>query len=336
MAARPDPTSSKPPLVGFEADMNIIMNAMLDPSVQELTVVDIVGSRGVGKTYLAKEVYTSPEVQRHFDVHVWFPAAHYHSTTYWAIQDMMKQLSIKDKANISNFLRDKRYCVVFDDLNGEWIWSDILRRLPDNNNGSRILVTRRPEYRECSYPIPTSKLQCELGPRSNKQSLEMLLQAAFPKDPWDGCPAGKVDDLARQFVRKCGGLPWPLRFLGGLLTELPWNEVLGRIQAIEAAGMSFVQFAMSYRDLPSHNERVAFLYFLNFPEGTEIRAKSLVRMFEIEDINFSYNFRWRLSAKKILEDLAERSYVSTLPLPRERFNRSRNANRQKVLCGNLP
>ncbi|KAJ4801465.1 Disease resistance protein (CC-NBS-LRR class) family [Rhynchospora pubera] len=312
MAAGPKPTSSKSPLVGFEADMNKIMNAMLDSSVQELSVVAIVGPRNVGKTYLAKEIYTSAEVQRHFDVHVWLPMARF---AYSAIEDMREQLSIEDEADISNFLRGKRYCVVTDDLNvdddsdGE-IWCDILRELPDNNNGSRVLVTRRlflyrgwwPRWDNSTLP----KLQYEVGPRCNKESIEMLLQVVFPKDPWDGCPAGEVDDLAMKFVRKCKGLPWPLRFLGGLLSQLPWKEVLDKIEALQAAGESFVKFAMRYRDLLDYHyeHKAAFLYFLAFPEGAEIHAKSLFRMLEAEDKDLSYQ-----SGKVILKDLAERSMI---------------------------
>ncbi|KAJ1700847.1 hypothetical protein LUZ63_000626 [Rhynchospora breviuscula] len=305
MAARPDPTSSKPPLVGFEADMNKIMNAMLDTSVQRLFVIAIVGPRHVGKTYLAKEIYTSAEVQRHFDVHVWLCVTYYSSANL-AIKYVRGQLSIKGKAVISNFLRGKKYCVVIDDLNGDdttqrKIWSAILRELPDDDNGSIVLVTRRPEYRECSDPIPISKLQHQVGPRSNEESLKMLLQAACPKEPWDGCRAGKVDDLAMKFVRKCEGLPWPLRFLGALLSELPWKEVLGRIEAIEAAGKSFVEFAMSYRDLYFQTDREVFLYFLIFPEDAEIHAKSLVRMLEAQGVDLSY---W---SRIYLEYLAARS-----------------------------
>ncbi|KAJ4801470.1 Disease resistance protein (CC-NBS-LRR class) family [Rhynchospora pubera] len=288
MAALPDPTSSKPRLVGFEADMNKIMNAMLDTSVQQRTIVAIVGPRHVGKTYLAKEIYTSAEVQRHFDVHVWLPMVRKTFSSFPAIKHIREQLSIEDEADISNFLRGKRYCVVTDDFNvdddldGE-IWSDILRELPDNNNGSRVLVTRRLFLYRGWWPwwdnsTPLPKLQYEVGPRSNEESLKLLLQAAFPKDPWDGCPAGEVDDLAMKFVRKCEGLPLPLRFLGGLLSQLPWKEVLGRIEAKEAAGMSFVKFAMSYRNLQYHE-----------------RA---------EGIDFSY-----CSGKEILEVLAQRSMI---------------------------
>ncbi|KAJ3705235.1 hypothetical protein LUZ61_008940 [Rhynchospora tenuis] len=308
MEVRPNPTSCEPPLVGFEVDKSKIMNALLDTSEQRRSVLHIVGPRGVGKTYLAKEIYTSAEVQRHFDVHVWLPVPYYEWLAKRAIKHMRQQLSIEDEADISNFLRGKRYCVVVDDLNYDYswsimAWSVILKELPVNNNGSRVLVTGRPKDGEvCWDPDYISHLHYIVCPRSNKESLEMLHKAAFAKDPWEGCPAGEVDGLKMKFVRKCKGLPWPLRFLGGLLSEHPWNEVLCIIQAIEAAGMSFVKFSTSYRDLSSHDHRTTFLYFLTFPEGAEINRKYLSLMLETER-------KGLLLGNETLEDLAERSMI---------------------------
>ncbi|KAJ3707942.1 hypothetical protein LUZ61_011647 [Rhynchospora tenuis] len=279
MATSRDTTSSEPPLVGFEIDKRKILSALLDTSEQKLSIVNLFGGRGVGKTFLAKNIYTSAEVQRHFDVQVWLPGANCHSLEE-AEKCTREQLSIEDEADISNFLRGKRYCVVLDDFNYgsrlASLWHSIIERLPDNSNGSRVLVTRDYDIiilpgRSVIDSLPL--LQIKVYCRSNKQGLEILLKEAFPKDPLEGCPADTVDAL----VMECQGLPWPLRFLGGLLSERPWNEVLGRIEAIKAAGKRFVDFAKSYRFLPSHEHRAAFLYFLTFPEDAEIHAKSLAR-----------------------------------------------------------
>ncbi|KAJ4801340.1 Disease resistance protein (CC-NBS-LRR class) family protein [Rhynchospora pubera] len=107
-----------------------------------------------------------------------------------------------------------------------------------------------------------------------------------------------------KFVRKCKGLPWPLQFMGDLLSLHPWNEVLDRIQTIEAAGMNFVDLAMRYRDLSSHEMRAAFLYFLTFPEDAEIHAKSFALLLKSEGIT-----RRSEQGEDILQLLAERSMI---------------------------
>ncbi|KAJ1700502.1 hypothetical protein LUZ63_000281 [Rhynchospora breviuscula] len=295
MAEPPDPTSSEPHLVGFKDTKSKIMNALLHPREQRRSVVAIVGPRGVGKTYLAKEIYTSAEVQKHFDVHIWVSAG-YNSQKNSVLVQTREQISIMDVASISNFLIGERYCVVIDGfrtstelqrmesdifemmLNAltnavpKAIWAVALEEFPDNNNGSVVIITSRPES---DFWRDDSVMQYEVGPRSDVESREMLLNVA-------GDQAGEGDDLVMEFVAKCGGLPWPLRFLRGLLSERPWNEVLNKIMDKEAAGMSFVDFAMRYRDLPHGRIRVAFLYFLTFPDDAEIRAKHFIHLLEIE------------------------------------------------------
>ncbi|KAJ3705372.1 hypothetical protein LUZ61_009077 [Rhynchospora tenuis] len=291
MAARANPTSCEPepPLVGFEDDKRKIMSALLDTSEPGFSVVHIIGPRGVGKTHLAKEIYTSPEVQKHFRVRIWVSA----SCSYYRVEDedfknMRAQLSIEHEADICRFL-----------------------------------TGRRPENGRSSFPRTR---EFEVGPRSNEESLEILLndafskypwedcpagevddlsleillKTAFPKNLWEGCPASEVDDLVMKFMRKCKGLPWPLQFMGGLLSLCPWNELLDRIQTIEAAGMNFVDLAMRYRDLPSHEMRAAFLYFLTFPEDAEIHAESFALLLKSEGITSSTE-----QGKDILELLAE-------------------------------
>ncbi|KAJ4745565.1 Disease resistance protein [Rhynchospora pubera] len=305
MAERPNPTSCEPPLVGFEADKRKIMSALLDTSEPRFSVVHIVGPRGVGKTHLAKEIYTSPEVQKHFRVRIWVPASRAcYGVEVEYLKNMRAQLSIEQEADIARFLMGKRYCVVIDDQ--DWrsysrrkAWNYILGSELPKSYGSRVLVTCRPEYGRSRYPVSR---EFEVGPRSNEESLEILLKAAFPKYPWEGCPAGEVDDLVMKFVRKCKGLPWPLQFMGDLLSLHPWNEVLDRIQTIEAAGMNFVDLAMRYRDLSSHEMRAAFLYFLTFPEDAEIHAKSFALLLKSEGIT-----RRSEQGEDILQLLAERS-----------------------------
>ncbi|KAJ3705238.1 hypothetical protein LUZ61_008943 [Rhynchospora tenuis] len=313
MAAGHDPTSSKSSLGAFEADKNKILTALLDTSEQSCSIVAIIGPCGVGKTYLAKEVYTSAKIQKHFDVHIWLSAASEYFDKHKALNHMREQLSIKEDTVTSSFLRGKRYCVVIDDLDcdnssREEAWSVILKELPENYNGSRVLVTSRPEY-GFSETRPILMLY-EVGPRGDKESINILLNMVFPlqNDPMRRYVADENEllRLLMKFVKICKGLPWPLRILGGLLSaegppfSYSWNKVLRSIQAIEG-GMSFIQFAMRYRDLPSHEMRAAFLYFLTFPQNAQIHAKYLVNLWIEENITEHHN-----SGMHILEDLVRR------------------------------
>ncbi|KAJ4801399.1 Disease resistance protein (CC-NBS-LRR class) family protein [Rhynchospora pubera] len=300
MEVRSDPTCSKSPHVGFEALKNEIIDALLDTSNLKLSIIHIVGPPGVGKTYLAKEIYTSADVQNHFDELYW--NGHYGGTHPAAVYS----------PNTDRY--GKRYFTVHDNPDDHYDNSCCcrIRDSRDNNNGSRIVVTSRRKNVDCGGLI--CRLY-EVGPRSDEESLEILGQITFPilKDQREG--RSELFVMAKQLVAKCWGLPWPLRFLGGVLSEQPppyttsWKEVLHRIEANEAGGMVFVKFAMRYRDLPYHEIRAAFLYFPTFPDDAEIQAKSLVDLLKVEGLASD-----RENGMAILEDLANRSMIEVTKL----------------------
>ncbi|KAJ4745400.1 Disease resistance protein (CC-NBS-LRR class) family protein [Rhynchospora pubera] len=316
MAVRPIPTFSEPTTVGFEALTNYsFKDAVLGKTKPRAQVVAIAGPRGVGKTYLVKEIYTSDEVQKQFTVLVWLCARHVMSLVKPEVLAYIgEQLDIKNYINlesrIGDILRNNRCLAVIDGLNSDETCDndkflvDILNLLPSSlkYNGSTVLVTSRTKCGECGRIL----MQYEVGPLSDEESLKVLLRAAFPKYPSElGCPAGELTyDLAMKFVRICEGLPWPLRFLGGLLSERPWKAVLQTIFQSINRRMSFVDFAMRYRNLPSHDIRAAFLYFLTFPEDAEILAESLVHWLEVENIVENHR-----QGKRILEYLVGRTMI---------------------------
>ena len=45
--------------------------------------------------------------------------------------------------SLRNYLQQKRYVVVFDDIRKIDFWEDIKHVLPDNNKASRIIITTR-------------------------------------------------------------------------------------------------------------------------------------------------------------------------------------------------
>ncbi|KAJ1700921.1 hypothetical protein LUZ63_000700 [Rhynchospora breviuscula] len=292
-------TCSKSPHVGFEARKNEIIDALLDTSNLKLSIIHIVGPPDVGKTYLAKEIYTSADVQDGFNMHHWLGFHDYGFVS--TINDYPP-----DRCYISRFLYARRYIIVYDNYNNNYS-NPSIHDLHDDNNGSRIVITSR--RKNVDYGRHVFR-QYEVGPRSDEESLEILRQITFPilKDLREG--RSELFVLAKQLMAKCWGLPWPLRFLGGVLSEQPppyttsWKEVLHRIEANEAGGMIFVKFAMRYRDLPYHNIRAAFLYFLTFPEDAEIQAKSLVDLLKVEGFASDRN-----EGMAIIRVLAERSMI---------------------------
>ncbi|KAL2492424.1 putative disease resistance protein RDL5 [Abeliophyllum distichum] len=108
---------------------------------------------GIGKTTLAKLTYNDSLIANHFDVRAWVVVSREYRE-----QEVLKGLlnslrglnhesgeeSIEKLAeNVSKFLKDKRYFIVIDDVWTIKTWNRVKSLFPDNNNGSRIILTTR-------------------------------------------------------------------------------------------------------------------------------------------------------------------------------------------------
>lgn len=116
----------------------------------------ILGMGGLGKTTLAKKVYNYQTVRRHFDCQAGISVSQSHN-----IEDLLRcmikqccEVKIKspllgmdsmDEESLilssRNYLQQKRYVVVFDDIQKRDFQEDIKHVLPDNNKASRIIIT---------------------------------------------------------------------------------------------------------------------------------------------------------------------------------------------------
>ena len=119
-----------------------------------------------------------------------------------------------------------------------------------------------------------------------------------------------MEELGKEMVRYCGGLPLAIVVLGGLLatkhTFYEWERVQRNIKSYlrrgkdnyeqQGSGVSDV-LALSYQDLPYYLKS-CFLYLANFPEDYEIPTRPLVQMWVAEGIISE-------AREETLEDVAE-------------------------------
>ncbi|KAK2968231.1 hypothetical protein RJ640_027061 [Escallonia rubra] len=123
-----------------------------------LKVVSVAGMGGLGKTTLVKKVYEDTKVKRHFQSHVWITVSQ-----LFKIEELLKQViqqlfdEVKQpvpqvvetmashslKELIRDFLQQSRYVLVLDDVWSLDAWIAMEIALPDNNRGSRVLLTTR-------------------------------------------------------------------------------------------------------------------------------------------------------------------------------------------------
>ncbi|KAI8027088.1 Disease resistance protein RPM1 [Camellia lanceoleosa] len=206
-------------LVGIEDGKEQLSGWLMDKEESQRTVISVVGMGGSGKTTLVAQAYKSQIVKRQFDCYAWITV----SQTY-AVNDLLRSM-IKEFYHgakeaipmdlssmsyreliemITNFLRLKRYVIVFDDVWSSNLWRDIHVSLLDEGLGSRVILTTRKEgIASSSFGVKSHVHYIKLLGVSDAWNL--FCMKAFSSNPNRCCPQ-HLKTLAQDLVAKCEGL----------------------------------------------------------------------------------------------------------------------------------
>jgi disease resistance protein RPM1 len=121
-------------------------------------VVPVAAMGGTGKTTLAKQVYDDDKVKKHFKIRAWITVSQSFKIEE-LLKDMIRQIfSVVSKPFpegldsmnndrlrriIKDLLQKRRYLMVLDDVWHLEEWDDVKYALPNNNYGSRVMLTTR-------------------------------------------------------------------------------------------------------------------------------------------------------------------------------------------------
>lgn len=124
---------------------------MLTGQQCNLQIIPIVGMGGIGKTTLAKHIYAKQLIKEHFDICAWATISQEYDT-----QDILREILSQFNKNgrgdstenelgeiIHKHLWGRRYLIVMDDMWSVEAWESVKFFFPNNNNGSRIMITTR-------------------------------------------------------------------------------------------------------------------------------------------------------------------------------------------------
>ncbi|KAJ4731445.1 Disease resistance family protein [Rhynchospora pubera] len=278
-------------VIGFESDKEHIIGRLIHDENSRRSVVSIVGPGGIGKTTLARTVYNS--VKDSFEIRIWLSVSQEFNLIY-LLKKMHEQLQpVKQRDHhelpeenlireIQASMKDKKYLVILDDVWTEDVWYQLKMVYPEDKNGSRVLITSRfVNVAKAADPKPY-----ELPYLNEEHSVQLLLNKAFPfKDSNESYPKD-LSELAKEFAKKCGGLPLQLVVLGSLLsTKSPdfqaWNRLMRSIDWVTDGKHCVDIMATSYEQLPPHLKS-CFMSFSVFPEDYEINAQSLISYWSVE------------------------------------------------------
>ncbi|EYU24428.1 hypothetical protein ABFS82_04G162100 [Erythranthe guttata] len=321
-------TSSTTALTSAETSAAAVSSGLDDELIQlmerlvgqrsSLQIIPIVGMGGIGKTTLARNAYESRLILNHFDICAWAAI----SQEYSVNGIFSKLLSCQSKSTGETGREDqlgermykslvgRRYLIVLDDMWSIEAWDKIKRFFPDNNNGSRVVVTTR-----------LSNMATHLGSDSylsmkfldKDTSWKLFCEKAFPQEG-GGCPS-ELEDIAKRIVGKCKGLPLLIVVIGAVVRKSSktqeYLENLSRNMnsILDSEEQSLDILSLSYRHLPVHL-KPCFLYMGIFPEDHVIRVSRLIKLWVVEGfIKPNETQTLEEVAEGYLKDLVDRNLI---------------------------
>ncbi|XP_025637042.1 putative disease resistance RPP13-like protein 1 [Arachis hypogaea] len=249
-------------IYGREDDQQALIKTINDNSESQLSVIPVVGMGGVGKTTLAKWVYS---VVEGFDPKAWvcisetFDVA---DITKKTIEDITKNsFALGTLNSLQNKLQEvlsaKKFFIILDDVWSDDAdkWKQFITPFHCGAKGSTILITT------------------------------VAANACFPES--NGNPI--LEEIGRKIVKKCKGLPLAVETLGRLLRgkddAKEWNAVLSSdIWEFSTKNSKIIPaLLISYFQLPPYLKR-CFVYCSLFPKDHEFEKNELVLLWMAEDL----------------------------------------------------
>ena len=326
-------------VVGMDDEKRAILDLLLAGKKEaQRFVVSIVGMGGLGKTTLAKKVFKDSKI-RSFDIAKWIDVSQqytedellrklYAKVTGKTSEDVGKMKPDDVKPSLHQSLLNKKYLIVMDDVWDKKVWEIFEPHLPDDRNGSRILITTRDrQVAEAAQPsFPPHQLRF----LNEEESWDLFLNKAYPHGNGEKDCQGEFKNLGEEIVKKCGGLPLALVVVGGLLSRKrkieEWEQIATKIIVWrhEEEGRQCMEIlALSYADLTPHL-KWCFLYLGAFPEDFEIDVPKLIRLWIAEGfVGVKGAMTLEEVAEQYLDELIFRCLVQVSEDPIQRLERCR-------------
>uniref|UniRef100_A0A0E0LK72 Uncharacterized protein n=1 Tax=Oryza punctata TaxID=4537 RepID=A0A0E0LK72_ORYPU len=228
--------------VGIDGPKDKIIKWLMDPQggiSQRLRTMAIVGCGGLGKTTLANQVYL--EIKNQFDCSAFVSLSqnpNMKSVLAKIISDVSGAIcgALADEHHhlinkLREYLQDKRYFLVIDDIWDAQTWRIIECAFVKNSQGSRIVTTTRindiAKSCCCSYGDQVYEMKALCATDSKR----LFFRRIFNSD--ERCPP-QLREAANDILRKCGGLPLAIVSISSLLATKPksvdqWDMVKSRI-----------------------------------------------------------------------------------------------------------
>ncbi|XP_057743300.1 putative disease resistance RPP13-like protein 1 [Arachis stenosperma] len=283
-------------ICGRKEDKEAILKLLLDDEDAadgDLSVIPIVGMGGIGKTTLAQLLYHDDKVKENFDFRGWvcvseeFDVVKVTKTVIEAITSSscnltdlnLLQLDLKKK------LSRQKFFIVLDDVWNENYsdWDKLLKPFQKGVKGSKILITTR--NKNVASLVQTVSPH-ELRSLSDEDC--WLVFAKHARLSTVSMENPTLEEIGRDIVKKCDGLPLAAQTLGGILRGNSdiryWNHLLkSEIWELSNDRINVVPaLRISYYFLPSYLKQ-CFVYCSLYPKDYEFSKDELMLLWMAEN-----------------------------------------------------
>ncbi|CAA3012981.1 late blight resistance homolog R1B-17 [Olea europaea subsp. europaea] len=237
-------------VVGFGEDLKKVRDRLCNEEQPQLQIIPIVGMGGSDNIVVVTD-------------------------------DIRKARDEQLKEYVHKNLKCKRYLIVVDDVWTKKAWNEIQMLFPNDNNGSRIILTTR--LSDVADYVGSSNTRHQMHFLNEEDSWNLFLAKVFGKE---NCPPELVD-VGMRIAKNCQGLPLLIVVIGGFLSKVNktqdyWKYVAENLSSIIAEKDNCLEIlTLSYSHLPPHL-KACFLYMGVFPENYEIPVSRLIKLWVAE------------------------------------------------------
>ncbi|KAK1278819.1 Disease resistance protein RPM1 [Acorus gramineus] len=288
------------------------------------------GLGGSGKTTLAAYVYNNQEVKKHFECRAWVIVSRTYNIDN-ILGKIMKQFLGQERdtpdperieravqvQRLHDYVQRKSCVIVFDDIWSLDGWGVINDIFPESMCTSKIIYTTR-NYDIASL-LASQGFVFKMQPLTEEAAWSLFCRKAFCA--FRGrCPP-QFEELARELVKKCQGLPLAIVVLAGLMyskTSLyKWQNILDFFMDFLLLDDPRINdiLKLSFEDLP-YQLKNCFLYCSAFPEDFSIRKERIVRLWVAEGfVECKEGMTMEEVAECYLDELISRSLLPVVEVP---------------------
>ncbi|RYR05826.1 hypothetical protein Ahy_B06g085647 [Arachis hypogaea] len=282
-------------LVGIEHAKKELNN-WLSEGAAARTVIAVVGEGGLGKTTLVRNVYKQEQQKHSFDCYGWVDV----SRSLKGVQlfkTLLRSFHDRKESNVDKnlhaliedtreYLKEKKYLIVLDDVWETDLWGTVELALPKNNG--MIMITTRDTGVADSCKVSAKVHTYPLKPLEPENALRLFHSKAFQSGSKNPCEA--LMKLSEEFTKKCDGVPLAIVAIASLLSTKKerlkeWKAVYNSLQSKLASDSHLKGYhqalSESYQDL-SYHLKSCLLYFGLFPEQYAIKRGRLINLWIAE------------------------------------------------------